>query len=257
MHPVFLQLGPIQIRYYGLMYVVAFVVGYFLVRALARRRGILRGAEDVLDLLLVTIPFGIVFGRLYYVFFHWDWYRAAPWEIFMVWLGGLAIHGGLIGGALGLLIVARWKRTPFWRLADVVVPAVALGLVFGRIGNFLNGDAFGTPTTLPWGIVFPSSSPAGATYPGLPLHPAMLYEAIGSLLIFGLLWATRNRPARAGFFSSLFFVSYGVVRFACEFFRGDSLMLGSLRAAQVASVLLVLGFGAWLLAGRLWRQARA
>lgn len=257
MHPVFLRLGPIEIRYYGLMYVISFVLGYFLVRHEARRRGLFSKPDDVLDLFLVVIPLGIVFARLYYVAFQWDWYRSAPWEIAMVWHGGLAIHGGIVGGVLGLLALSRWKRVPFWRLADMVAPALALGQVLGRIGNFLNGDAFGTPTPLPWGIVFPISSPAGTTYPGIPLHPAMLYEALGNLLIFGLLWRLGRRPTRDGFLSSLYFISYAVVRFACEFFRGDALMLGPWRAAQVASVLLILIFGTWLLVGRLWRPARA
>jgi len=257
MHPVFLRLGPIEIRYYGLMYVISFILGYFIVRAEARRRGFFAKSEDVLDLLLVTIPLGILFARLYYVVFMWDLYRSAPWEIVMVWHGGLAIHGGIIGGALGILVVARWKRIPFWRLADVIAPAVALGLVLGRIGNFLNGDAFGTPTTLPWGVVFPLASPAGQAYPGQPLHPAMLYEAMGNLLVVALLWGLRKRPAKDGFLVSTYFISYGVVRFACEFFRGDALMLGPWRAAQVASVLLILVFGAWLLSGRLWRRSSA
>lgn len=257
MHPIFVQIGPLVIRYYGLMYVISFVLGYFLVRAEARRRGLFAKPEDVLDLFLVTIPLGIVFARLYYVAFQWDWYRANPWEIFQLWHGGLAIHGGILGGVLGLLIVSRWKRVPFWRLADAVVPALVLGQVLGRIGNFLNGDAFGTPTNLPWGVVFPRTSPAGAAYPGVPLHPAMLYEAVGNLLIFGLLLWLRRRPARDGFLTSVYFISYAAVRFACEFFRGDALMLGPWRAAQVASVLLVLAFGSWILVGRLWQRAAA
>jgi phosphatidylglycerol:prolipoprotein diacylglycerol transferase len=257
MHPIFLRLGPIEIRYYGLMYVISFVLGYFIIRHEARRRKLFSKPDDVLDLLLIVIPLGIIAARLYFVAFQWDWYRDAPWEIVMVWHGGLAIHGGIIGGVLGLFAVSRWKRVRFWRLADVVVPALALGLILGRIGNFLNGDAFGTPTTLPWGVVFPPASPAGQTYPGLPLHPAMLYEAIGNLLIFGLLWKLRTRPAKDGFLVSVYLIAYGVVRFACEFFRGDALMLGPWRAAQVASVLLVLTFGTWLLADRLWRPARA
>jgi len=255
MHPIFLRLGPIEIRYYGLMYVIAFVLGYFLVRAEARRRGILPRSEDVLDLFLVVIPLAIVFARLYYVAFEWEYYRTSPWEIVMVWHGGLAIHGGIIGGIGGLFLVARWKRAPFWRLADAVACALILGQVLGRIGNFLNGDAFGTPTDLPWGIVFPLSSPAGAAYPGLPLHPTMLYEAVGNFFVFLLLWKLRTRPTRAGFLSSVYFISYGAVRFACEFFRGDALMVGPWRAAQVASVALIAGFGTWLLVGRLWRPA--
>ncbi len=257
MHPVFLQLGPVEVRYYGLMYVISFVLGFFIIQSEARRRKLFSKPDDVLDLLLVTIPLGIVVARLYYVAFQWDWYRGAPWEILLIWHGGLAIHGGIIGGVLGLLVIGRWKRIPFWRLADAVVPALAVGQVLGRIGNFLNGDAFGTPTNLPWGLAFPISSPAGAAYPGVPLHPAMLYEALGNLLIFGLLWRLRVRPARDGFLASVYFIAYALVRFACEFFRGDALMLGPWRAAQVASVLLVAIFGAWLLAGRLWRPARA
>ncbi len=257
MHPVFLRLGPLTIRYYGLMYVISFVLGYFIVRAEARRRRLLAKSEDVLDLLLVTIPLAVLLARLYYVAFQWEWYRAAPWKVVALWEGGLAIHGGLLGGVLGLLIVSRWKRVPFWRLADAVVPALVLGQVLGRVGNFLNGDAFGTPTTLPWGVVFPPGSPAGDLYPGQPLHPAMLYEALGNLLIFALIWRLRRRPAQDGFLAAVYFVAYALVRFACEFFRGDALMLGPWRAAQVASVLFILGFGGWLLAGRLWRASRA
>jgi phosphatidylglycerol:prolipoprotein diacylglycerol transferase len=253
MRPIFLRIGPLEIRYYGLMYVLSFILGYFLVRSLSRRKGLSLKNEDILDVFLVTIPLGIMFARLYYVAFHWSFYRTNLWEIPAVWHGGLAIHGGLIGGVLGLFISSRWKKVPFWSVADLVVPAVALGQTLGRIGNFLNGDAFGTPTTLPWGLVFPWDSPAGMAYPGLPLHPAMLYEAFGNLLIFFLLWRLSRRPAKPGFLAALYFVLYGIVRFPCEFVRGDALWLGPFRAAQVASVLLILGFGSWLLFGKLWQ----
>lgn len=253
MHPIFVRIGPFVIRYYGLMYAISFVLGYFVIRAMVRRRGLPLKSEDILDAFLVTIPLALVFARLYYVAFNWEFYRHNPWEIPAVWHGGLAIHGGLIGGALGLLISARWKKLPFWSLADAVVPALALGQTLGRIGNFLNGDAFGTPTSLPWGIVFPLDSPAGMAYPGQPLHPAMLYEAFGNLLIFLALWRLSRRPAKPGFLAALYFVLYGLVRFPCEFVRGDALWLGPFRAAQVASVLLIFGFGTWLLLRKLWR----
>lgn len=250
-----IRIGPVEIRYYGLMYVIAFVVGFFLVRAEAKRKGLRLSTEDLLDLFLITIPLGLIGARAYYVAFQWDWYRTHPWEIPAVWHGGLAIHGGLIGGALGLWIFSRWKRAPLWRVADAVVPALILGQALGRLGNFLNGDAFGTPTDLPWGIVFPPSSPAGQVYPGQPLHPTMLYEMVGNLLIFALLWRLRRRPAQDGFLAAVYFLSYSLVRFPCEYFRGDALMLGPVRAAWVMSALLALGFGAWLLWGRLWRPS--
>ncbi len=253
MHPIFVRIGPFAIRYYGLMYAISFVLGYFVVRAMVHRKKLPLKSEDILDAFLVTIPLAIVLARLYYVAFNWNVYRGDPWEIPAIWHGGLAIHGGLLGGVLGLLISARWKNVPFWSLADAVVPALALGQTLGRIGNFLNGDAFGTPTSLPWGIVFPLDSPAGMAYPGQPLHPAMLYEAFGNFLIFSALWRLSRRPAKPGFLAALYFVLYGLVRFPCEFVRGDALELGPFRAAQVASVLLILGFGSWLLSGKLWR----
>ncbi len=254
MHPVFLQLGPLEIRYYGLMYVISFVLGYFLIRADARRRGLPIGAEQVLDLLILTIPLALIGARVYYVAFEWDAYRGAPLEILKLWRGGLAIHGGILGGALGLWIFSRRKSLAFWLLTDIAVPALALGQALGRLGNFLNGDAFGTPTNLPWGLVFPRGTPAGDTYPGQPLHPAMLYEMAGMLILFGLLLRLRKRKHSPGFLTAVYGIGYGLIRFPIEYVRGDALMLGPLRAAQLASVLLIVGFGVWLSARRLWRH---
>ena len=253
MHPVFVRIGPLEIRYYGLMYVIAFVLAYFLIRAEVRRKGLPLKSEDLWDLFLLAIPLGLLFARAYYVAFQWDWYRDNPWEIVKLWHGGLAIHGGLIGGALALWVYSRWKKVNLWRLADAIVPALILGQALGRIGNFLNGDAYGVPTTLPWGVVFPPSSPAGMAYPGRPLHPAMLYELVGNLLVFALLWGLRKRPTKPGYLTALYFMGYSLVRGLVSCVRGDSLWLGPIRAAHVASALLFFGFGAWLLSSRLWR----
>lgn len=252
MHPVLVRIGPVEIRYYGLMYLIAFVVGFFLVRAEVRRRGLSLSTEDILDVFLVTIPLGLLGARLYYVLFRLDFFARNPLEIPAIWHGGLAIHGGLLGGALGLWIGARWKRVPVWTLADCTVPALILGQALGRIGNLMNGDAYGLPTALPWGIVFPPDSPAGQAFPGMPLHPTMIYEMIGNLLLFGLLWKLRKRPAKPGFLTAVYFMGYSVVRGLVSIVRGDSLWLGPIRAAHVASALLFLGFGLWLLRARLW-----
>jgi len=256
MHPVFIRIGPLEIRYYGLMYLIAFVVGFFLIRREVRRRGLPLSTEDLLDIFLVTIPLGLLGARLYYVFFRLDFFLSHPVEIPAIWHGGLAIHGGLLGGALGLWIGSRWKRVSIWELGDCVVPAVILGQALGRIGNLMNGDAYGLPTTLPWGIVFPPESPAGQAYPGIPLHPTMIYELIGNLLTFGLLWRLRLRPAKPGFLTAVYFMSYSVVRGLVSIVRGDSLWLGPIRAAHVASLLLFLGFGAWLFYSRLWEPKK-
>ncbi len=256
MHPVFLRLGPVEIRYYGLMYVIALVLGFFLVRAEARRRGLVRsglGVEAVVDLMLIGVPLGLIMARLYYVAFQWSYYQDNLLEIPMLWRGGLAVHGGLLGGLLGLWIFSRWRGFAMWAIGDSVVPAVTLGQALVRIGNFLNGDAYGTPTTLPWGLEFPLASPAGQAYPGQPLHPAMLYEMVGNLLIFVLLWRLRKKPAQAGFLTAVYFISYSLIRFPNEFVRGDALMLGPVRGAQVVSVILIVAFGTWMWRRRLWK----
>ncbi len=256
MHPVFVRIGPLEIRYYGLMYLVAFVVGFFLIRAEVRRRGLGLSTEDLLDIFLVTIPLGLLGARIYYVLFRLDFFLSHPAEIPAIWHGGLAIHGGLLGGALGLWLGARWKKVYIWELADCSVPAVILGQALGRIGNLMNGDAYGLPTSLPWGIVFPPGSPAGQAFPGTPLHPTMIYEMLGNLMIFALLWRLRKRPAKPGFLTAVYFMGYSVVRGLVSIVRGDSLWLGPIRAAHVASFLLFFGFGIWLLVARLWKPSR-
>jgi len=256
MHPIFVRIGPLEIRYYGLMYVIAFLMGYFLVRAEVRRKRLPLKSDDLLDLFLLAIPLGLILARAYYVAFRWDWYRDNPWEILKLWHGGLAIHGGLIGGAVALWIYSRWKKVNLWSLADAVVPALILGQALGRIGNFLNGDAYGVPTSLPWGIIFPPDSPAGMAYPGQPLHPAMLYECLGNLILFGTLWGLRRRRAKPGFLTALYFMGYSLVRGLVSCVRGDSLWLGPIRAAHLASALLFFGFGAWLLLTRPWQPRR-
>jgi phosphatidylglycerol:prolipoprotein diacylglycerol transferase len=254
MHPVLVRIGPLEIRYYGLMYVIAFVVAFFLIRAEVKRKGMPLAGEDILDLALVLIPLGLLFARAYYVAFQWSYYRAHPAEIVKLWHGGLAIHGGLIGGVVGLWIYCRWKRVPFLKLTDAVVPAVILGQALGRIGNLMNGDAYGVPTRLPWGIVFPPSSPAGLAYPGQPLHPTMIYELLGNLIVFGILWRERRRPAKDGYLTALYFLGYSLVRGLVSCVRGDSLWLGPIRAAHVASAVLFVGAAIWLGMAKLWRK---
>lgn len=271
MHPILFQVGPVTVRWYGLMYVIAIIVGIFLTRYLVKRRGLAISLDDILDFVLITIPIAIIFARLYYVAFQWNsYYSLHPGDIYKIWQGGLAIHGGLIGGALALWIFARWKKFSYWQFADMVVPAVILGQALGRFGNFMNGDAYGTPTNLPWGLYFPAKSPAGQRYcPGtlsdtcqIPLHPTMLYELIGNLMIFGILWWLSRKRFRAGFLTSVYLILYSALRFVVEIFRGDSLYYpgfwfiapDTLKAAQVISVLLIVLFGAFIVARKLYRR---
>jgi phosphatidylglycerol:prolipoprotein diacylglycerol transferase len=255
MHPILIQVGPITIRYYGLMYVIAIALGFFLARSEVLRKKIALTSEGLLDLLLWTVPMAIIGARLYYVAFQWSYYGAHPVEILKIWNGGLAIHGGILGGALAIFLFARYKRISFWALTDCLVPSLILGQAIGRIGNLMNGDAYGLPTTLPWGIRFPASSPAGMAFPGLATHPSMIYELLLNLMIFAFLWWARKRGYRDGFSTAMYFILYAVARSIVSFTRADSLWLGPIRAAHVISFVFVVVFGGLIWARRLYRRS--
>ena len=211
--------------------------------------------DDAVDLLLWTIPCAILGARIYYVVLRWDVYAGNPIDVIKIWEGGLAIHGGVLAGALTVYLFARWKKVSFWALTDALVPSLILGQAIGRIGNLMNGDAFGTPTTLPWGIRFPEDSPAGMVYPGQATHPSMIYEMILNLMIFVYLWAIRRRGYKDGFSTAMYFILYAIARSIVSFTRGDSLWLGPIRAAHVISFVFVVGFGLLIWRRRLYRRA--
>jgi phosphatidylglycerol:prolipoprotein diacylglycerol transferase len=255
MHPILVQIGPVTIRYYGLMYVIAIALGFFLLIKENRRKQLPLSTENLLDLLLWTVPIAILGARLYYVAFHWDYYGAHLLDILKIWEGGLAIHGGVLAGIAVFFLYTRARGVRFWRLTDALVPSLILGQAIGRIGNLMNGDAFGTPTTLPWGIRFPADSPAGMAYPGQATHPSMIYEMLLNLAIFAFLWWwVRKRDFQDGFATALYFILYAVARSIVSFTRGDSLWLGPIRAAHVISVLFVIGFGLLIWRRRLYRR---
>lgn len=252
MHPVLIAIGPISIRYYGLMYVLGIIAAIFLIRSEVRRKGLPLTDDDQTNLLLVTVFAGIVGARIYYVLFNWPFYSQSWWEIPAVWRGGLAIHGGVAGGFCAVLWCARRQQIPLLRLTDVLAPPLILGQAFGRFGNFMNGDAHGVPTTLPWGLVFAPQTPAGSEFPNIPLHPTMLYEMALNLGIFMYLWRTRKRPAKDGYTTMRYLLLYSLGRFGVEFLRADSLRFGPFRTAQLVSLVLI-AFSATLIGvWRLW-----
>ena len=254
MHPVLIDLGFIEIRFYGLMYVVAILVGSYLIKSEVKRKGVALTDEGVMNFIMWMVVGGVVGARLYYVLFNWGFYSAHLIEIPAVWHGGLAIHGGILGGALFAYVFLKRKGVSFWKMADVVAPAGILGQAFGRFGNFMNGDAHGRPTDMPWGIVFPPSSIAGAEFPGSPLHPAMLYEMVFNFSIFCLLWfGVKNGEHRNGLVFALYVGLYSTGRLVIEHFRADSLMLGPLKAAQVVSIIVIVVAAGAIISGKLWR----
>jgi phosphatidylglycerol:prolipoprotein diacylglycerol transferase len=197
---------------------------------------------------------GIVGARLYYVLFKFDFFLSNPVEIVAIWHGGLAIHGGIIGGIIGGWVYLKRRAVPFWKAADASAPVLIMGQTLGRFGNFMNGDAHGMPTESPLGVVFPFASPAGMEFPGIALHPAMLYELVLNLAIFLFLWFwARKREARDGFVFALYIVLYSLGRFFVEIFRADSLMFGPLKTAQLISVIIICVAGYLIWNKRLWK----
>jgi phosphatidylglycerol:prolipoprotein diacylglycerol transferase len=257
MHPVFFRLGPLEVRFYGLMYVVAILVGAFLIKREVRRKGMALSPEEVSNFVVWMVAGGVIVARLYYVAFNLGYYLSNPYEIPAVWHGGLAIHGGLIGGAISAWLYLRRHNIGYWRMADATAPAIILGQAFGRFGNFMNGDAHGVPTKLPWGIVFPEGSIAGSEFPGIPLHPVMLYEMLINISIFSFIWFfLREKGHKDGFIFAAYMALYSAGRAFVEGFRADSLMLGPMRAAQMVSISVIIISSAFIFSKRLYAQAK-
>ncbi len=259
-YPVFLAIGPLQIRYYGLMYLTALLVGYFNVRNRIRKGKTQLCPINLLqweDYFLVAVLSIIVGARLGYVLFYdFDYFVKRPAEIFwpfqpgfrFVGISGLSYHGGLIGIIGASVIFCRIKKIHLWKLADFVIPAVPLGYTFGRIGNFLNGELYGRVTNVPWGMVFPQAPD------GQLRHPSQLYEALfEGIFLFCLLRFFQNKKSFDGFLFFLYLMGYGAVRFGIEFFREPDAQLGfvfgSFSMGQLLCLFMMLTGGVFML----WR----
>jgi phosphatidylglycerol:prolipoprotein diacylglycerol transferase len=219
--PVFLRIGPVQLRWYGLMYMLGFIIGFFVLRRFAKYRKLNISTDDLYDLLFYLILGVMIGGRLGYVLFYdLSSYIRAPLSIFAIWQGGMSFHGGFVGCVIAAYWITRKKGWNFWEIADLVCVAFPIGLGLGRIGNFINGELFGRPSTLPWAMVFPEG---GST----PRHPSQLYEALleGVVLFFILRWLYRKNFYRGTVFWALI-AFYGLFRFLVEFVREPDAQLG-------------------------------
>tara|TARA_R110000751_G_scaffold90592_2_gene177762 strand:- start:11359 stop:12180 length:822 start_codon:yes stop_codon:yes gene_type:complete len=240
--PVLVEIGPLAIRWYGLAYFVGILAGWRYAVYLGRLYGGRPISSDV-ESLVLWVTFGIILGgRLGYVlFYQWAAYLQDPLSILEVWHGGMSFHGGLLGVTAAIVIFA-WKRElPLLKLTDIVAPVVPIGLFFGRLANFINGELWGRVSDAPWAIVFPGAG-------DLPRHPSQLYEAfLEGLVLFVVLAVLAHKPSirrRPGMITGVFLLGYGLSRIAAEFFREPDAFLGflfgGLTMGQILSLPMVL-----------------
>jgi phosphatidylglycerol---prolipoprotein diacylglyceryl transferase len=241
--PTIVSFGPLALRWYSLMYVVGYVLGYRLIlKRIQSGRSTLTRAD--LDNLIWYLVVGMLIGaRVFYVLVYGRGeYAAHPLEVFAVWQGGLSFHGAIIGMAIAMILFARRYRFPMLSITDTVALCGTPGLFFGRIGNFINGELYGRPTTIPWAMIFPSDPQH------VPRHPSQLYEALAEgVLLSALLWwidslARARGYDRPGLITGLFLVGYAIIRFSLEFTRAPDpqlgLVIGALSMGQLLSMIM-------------------
>jgi len=220
---VALRLGPVEVQWYGLMYLIGFVGGWWLGRVRARKPN--SGWKSVeIDDLLFYIALGVVLGGRfgYMLFYNIGGWLDNPLEVFRIWQGGMSFHGGLLGVLLACWLYGRKTGRTFFVVTDFIAPFITIGLGAGRMGNFINGELWGRPTELPWGMVFPYVD-------AQPRHPTMLYEAfLEGLVMFIILWWFSSKPRPTMAVSGLFLICYGVFRLGIEFIREPDAHLGYL-----------------------------
>jgi len=235
--PVAVHIGPLAIYWYGIILTVAFIIGASLAYRLASKSRI--DPEHVLNLFIFIIPAAIIGARLYYVFFCWEDYSYNLLEVFAIRHGGLAIHGGLLGGGLAGFFYVRKHHLNFWEIGDVFAPCVVLGQAIGRWGNFINQEAFGGPVSREFISRFPGFIQEQMFIGGQYYHPAFLYESLWNLLVFAFLMVYRKRAKFHGQIMLHYLALYSAGRFFIEGIRTDSLMLGPFRVAQLVSLMLI------------------
>ncbi len=233
--PIIFSIGPLAIRWYGMMYLLGFVGGYFMMCHVVRLRHLTIKNEVISDLLFYAVLGVVIGGRFGYTFFYnFKYYIRHPHEFFYVWQGGMSFHGGLIGVVLVLLIFCYRRKLSLLLIGDIAVSAVPIGLFFGRIGNFINAELWGRVTTHPIGVVFPGGG-------SLPRHPSQLYEAgLEGVVLFVLIYMLHRARVREGLPAFSFVLFYGVFRFSIEFLRQPDSHLGFLWGGATMGQLLSL-----------------
>lgn len=244
--PVIFGIGPLKVRWYGLMYVLGFSASYFLVLRQIKIFSYKALEPYFENLNLVLILSVIIGGRLGYVlFYNFSYYLRHPLQIPATWTGGMSFHGACIGCLIGGYLYTRKHKLDFWTCADLYVATIPVGLGLGRLGNFINGELFGRTSSVPWAMIFPGGGPQ-------PRHPSQLYEMLlEGVVLFAILWISKEQPWKGkknwphGSILCLFLICYGLLRMIVELFREPDqhigFVLGSITRGQLLSGLMVLG----------------
>lgn len=249
-NPIAFSIGPLQVHWYGLMYLLGFLAAWLLAHYRVRHYHLNWTPNQISDLIFYSAIGVIIGGRVGYMLFYSDgalWTH--PLELFKIWQGGMSFHGGLIGVLLALFYFAHTIKKPFWEVADFLAPLVPIGLAFGRLGNFINGELWGRVTDVPWAMVFPHVD-------SLPRHPSQLYEVgLEGIGLFILVWVYARVPRPNGCVSAVFLMGYAVSRLFIECFREPDPQLGFL-AFQWLTMGQLLSIPMLLLGCLLWWMKR-
>jgi len=238
MYPVLVEFGSFQIRSYGVIVALSFLIALWMSTREAQRKGL--DPKLVQDFAVYGLLGGIVGARLYFVLFSAPGhFLEHPWEIFAVWSGGIGVIGALIGGFLVAVWFCSKRKISLLRFGDTLAPGAALGQTFGQFACLFNGDSYGRPTDVPWAITY--TDPRSLAPLNIPLHPVEIYEMTAYFLVFLIIWKTRKKHTLDGFTLFTYFAGYGLVRFIVDFFRGDPAMFAwGIQAAQMFGAAMIL-----------------
>jgi len=241
MDPIAFSIFGLDVAWYGILISLGILSGIAVATYRAKKEGLYN--DVIMDFALIAVPLAIVGARLYYVIFSLEYYMKNPGQILNIREGGLAIHGGIIAGALACYLFCRYKKIKFWKFTDIVAPSLILGQAIGRWGNFVNQEAHGGPTNLPWGI----------EVNGVRVHPTFLYESLWNFVVFGFLLYYSKKKKYNGQIFILYLILYSIARFFIESLRTDSLMFGPIRVAQLISIVSIV---VAILLGRILKKRR-
>lgn len=229
LNPIFLSIGPLEIRYYGLVYFLGFLLTWLFLKKSKMGKSLFKKEEHTDDFILYSLISSILTARLFYIiFYNLNSYLSNPLEILKFWHGGMSIHGGILGGILGIYLFSKKYNYSFLKLTDIITLPLSLGLVFGRIANFINAELYGRITSVSWAVKFPNAEGYR--------HPSQLYESLKNLIIFLVLFSKAKKTFKTGELTSIFLILYSILRFFVEFVREPEHYFLGLTMGQFLSI---------------------